>query len=157
MDLVKFDEIDTLLLGMAFFVENVPDEMYFYKGFNFSDGAEPTKVPVKVPVKGGEGVGGGGGGKGGEEGEEGKEGGKGTETTHMGDAGMNAPSATTYPFLVANIGSGVSFCRVDGPDDNERVGGTNLGGGTSTMKHTPVCLCVQCVYNVCAVLFTVCT
>ncbi|KAK3868853.1 hypothetical protein Pcinc_025779 [Petrolisthes cinctipes] len=35
-----------------------------------------------------------------------------------------------YPFLVVNIGSGVSILAVDGPDDYRRVSGTSLGGGT---------------------------
>lgn len=35
-----------------------------------------------------------------------------------------------FPFLLVNIGSGVSMLKVDGPDAFERVSGTNLGGGT---------------------------
>ncbi|XP_063597667.1 pantothenate kinase 3-like [Penaeus indicus] len=35
-----------------------------------------------------------------------------------------------YPFLVVNIGSGVSILAVDGPDNYRRVSGTSLGGGT---------------------------
>lgn len=35
-----------------------------------------------------------------------------------------------YPFLVVNIGSGVSILAVYGPDDYRRVSGTSLGGGT---------------------------
>eukprot|EP01018_Ginkgo_biloba_P034746 Gb_24820 [translate_table: standard] len=35
-----------------------------------------------------------------------------------------------YPYLVVNIGSGVSILRVDSPDKFERVGGTSLGGST---------------------------
>ncbi len=35
-----------------------------------------------------------------------------------------------YPFLLANIGSGVSLLKFNGPDDFKRVGGTPLGGGT---------------------------
>jgi len=37
-----------------------------------------------------------------------------------------------YPYLLVNIGSGVSMVRVDGPGDNEhaRVSGSSLGGGT---------------------------
>ena len=36
----------------------------------------------------------------------------------------------SYPFLIVNIGSGVSIIKVDGPDTFERVSGTALGGGT---------------------------
>ena len=35
-----------------------------------------------------------------------------------------------YPYLVVNIGSGVSILKVSGPSTFERVGGTSLGGGT---------------------------
>lgn len=35
-----------------------------------------------------------------------------------------------YPYLCANIGSGVSFVVVRSPDDYTRVSGTSVGGGT---------------------------
>ncbi len=35
-----------------------------------------------------------------------------------------------YPFLLVNIGSGVSILSVEGPDSYRRVHGTSLGGGT---------------------------
>jgi type II pantothenate kinase len=38
--------------------------------------------------------------------------------------------ADIYPYLLVNIGSGVSMIKVSGPRDFERVGGTSLGGGT---------------------------
>jgi len=39
-------------------------------------------------------------------------------------------SQSLYPYLVVNIGSGVSILRVDSPDQFQRVGGTSLGGST---------------------------
>lgn len=39
-------------------------------------------------------------------------------------------SSISYPYLVVNIGSGVSILKVTGPSSFERVGGTSLGGGT---------------------------
>ena len=41
-----------------------------------------------------------------------------------------ASSSISYPYLVVNIGSGVSILKVTGPSSFERVGGTSLGGGT---------------------------
>jgi type II pantothenate kinase len=41
---------------------------------------------------------------------------------------FNEPFA--YPFLVVNIGSGVSILQVNSPTSFQRVGGTALGGGT---------------------------
>lgn len=35
-----------------------------------------------------------------------------------------------YPYLVVNIGSGVSILLVKSPTDIERVGGTSMGGGS---------------------------
>ncbi|XAR48072.1 Pantothenate kinase [Bertholletia excelsa] len=35
-----------------------------------------------------------------------------------------------YPYLLVNIGSGVSMIKVDGDDKFERVSGTSVGGGT---------------------------
>lgn len=38
--------------------------------------------------------------------------------------------SSPYPFLLVNIGSGVSVLVVNAPDDYYRVSGTSLGGGT---------------------------
>lgn len=38
--------------------------------------------------------------------------------------------ADIYPYLLVNIGSGVSMIKVSGPRNYERIGGTSLGGGT---------------------------
>ena len=40
------------------------------------------------------------------------------------------PHADIYPYLLVNIGSGVSMIKVSGPRHYERIGGTSLGGGT---------------------------
>jgi type II pantothenate kinase len=39
-------------------------------------------------------------------------------------------AAAAFPYLVVNIGSGVSILKVTGPGKAERVSGTSLGGGT---------------------------
>ena len=39
-------------------------------------------------------------------------------------------SQKMYPFMLVNIGSGVSILSVKGPEDYKRVYGTSLGGGT---------------------------
>jgi type II pantothenate kinase len=43
---------------------------------------------------------------------------------------FDEPRADIYPYLLVNIGSGVSMIKVSGPRDFKRVGGTSLGGGT---------------------------
>ena len=40
------------------------------------------------------------------------------------------PRADVYPYMLVNIGSGVSMVKVSGPRQFQRVGGTHLGGGT---------------------------
>lgn len=40
------------------------------------------------------------------------------------------PRADIYPYLLVNIGSGVSMIKVSGRRKFERIGGTSLGGGT---------------------------
>eukprot|EP01031_Cornospumella_fuschlensis_P041175 gene41175-50241_t len=40
------------------------------------------------------------------------------------------PSLADFPYLVVNIGSGVSILKVSSPGVYERVSGTSLGGGT---------------------------
>jgi type II pantothenate kinase len=40
------------------------------------------------------------------------------------------PREDIYPYLLVNIGSGVSILKVTGRNSYERVGGTSLGGGT---------------------------
>ncbi|VDP79094.1 unnamed protein product [Schistosoma mattheei] len=37
---------------------------------------------------------------------------------------------STFPFLLVNVGSGVSFLKVKSPTSYQRVGGTSIGGGT---------------------------
>ena len=39
------------------------------------------------------------------------------------------PNSPAFPYLVVNIGSGVSILKVTGPGKAERVSGTSLGGG----------------------------
>lgn len=41
-----------------------------------------------------------------------------------------SPPESIYPYLLVNIGSGVSMIKVSGPRQFERIGGTSLGGGT---------------------------
>ena len=80
VDVVRSDEMDCLIIGLDFFITEIPREV-----FTFSE-TEPMKfVQSRVDI---------------------------------------------YPYLLVNIGSGVSMIKVSGPNKFERVGGTSLGGGT---------------------------
>ncbi|GJP47169.1 hypothetical protein CLOM_g6396 [Closterium sp. NIES-68] len=66
-----------------------------------------------------------------EDGQEGKEQEGGRGGVDVGSrAEESPPEQLTYPYLVVNIGSGVSILRVDAPGQFERVGGSSLGGST---------------------------
>lgn len=80
VDVVREDEMDCLIIGLDFFITEIPREV-----FTFSE-TEPMKfVESRVDI---------------------------------------------YPYLLVNIGSGVSMIKVSGPRQFQRVGGTSLGGGT---------------------------
>ena len=40
------------------------------------------------------------------------------------------PDETMYPYILVNIGSGVSILKITGHGKYERISGTSLGGGT---------------------------
>jgi bifunctional damage-control phosphatase, subfamily II, fusion protein len=55
-----------------------------------------------------------------------------------------------FPYLLVNVGSGVSIVRVDSREHFQRVGGTSLGGGTfwglaSLISNADVRPCSLCV------------
>ncbi|GAB1311679.1 hypothetical protein MFIFM68171_01889 [Madurella fahalii] len=80
VDVLREDEMECLIIGLDFFITEIPREVFTY-----------------------------------------------SETDPMEFVG---PSDNVYPYLLVNIGSGVSFLKVSGPREYQRVGGTSLGGGT---------------------------
>lgn len=84
MNLNKFDELDSLIRGVEFMVENSTShqELFYY--------SDPQPNSVK------------------------------------NDKQFHNIS-NIYPFMLVNIGSGVSILSVNGPDDYKRVYGTSLG------------------------------
>lgn len=57
----------------------------------------------------------------------------------------SSSSAPAFPYLVVNIGSGVSILKVTGPGKAERVSGTSLGGGN---YNVCVCACVSATIEI---------
>ncbi|KAH7304907.1 fumble-domain-containing protein [Stachybotrys elegans] len=80
IDVIREDEMECLIIGLDFFITEIPREV-----FNYSE-TDPMQFV--------------------------------------------SPRQNIYPYLLVNIGSGVSFLKVTGPRSYERVGGTSLGGGT---------------------------
>ncbi|KAL8781501.1 MAG: hypothetical protein Q9213_005974 [Squamulea squamosa] len=80
IEVLREDEMDCLIMGLDFFITEIPREVFTYSDDN--------------PM-------------------------------HFQD-----PRADIYPYLLVNIGSGVSMIKVSGRRQFERIGGTSLGGGT---------------------------
>jgi len=54
-----------------------------------------------------------------------------TEADTNGSSCLSNPEETDlYPYLLVNIGSGVSVIKVEGDGKYERISGSSLGGGT---------------------------
>ncbi|KAI0552273.1 fumble-domain-containing protein [Xylaria curta] len=80
VDVLSEDEMTCLIIGLDFFITEIPREVFTY-----------------------------------------------SETQPME---FVEPEADIYPYMLVNIGSGVSILKVSGPRKYQRVGGTSLGGGT---------------------------
>ncbi|RDA89032.1 hypothetical protein CP532_0644 [Ophiocordyceps camponoti-leonardi (nom. inval.)] len=80
VDVLREDEMECLIIGLDFFITEIPREVFTYSV---------------------------------------------TDPMHF-----VSPRERPYPYLLVNIGSGVSFLKVTGQRSYQRVGGTSLGGGT---------------------------
>ncbi|OJJ44232.1 hypothetical protein ASPZODRAFT_750844 [Penicilliopsis zonata CBS 506.65] len=80
VNILQEDEMQCLIMGLDFFITEIPNEVFTYSE------TENMQFPESRP--------------------------------------------DIYPYLLVNIGSGVSMIKVSGPRQFERVGGTHLGGGT---------------------------
>lgn len=80
VDVLREDEMECLIIGLDFFITEIPREVFTYSEVDPMHFAEPEE--------------------------------------------------NIYPYMLVNIGSGVSILKVSGPRTYERVGGTSLGGGT---------------------------
>lgn len=80
VDVLREDEMECLIIGLDFFITEIPREVFTYSE---------------------------------------------TDPMHF-----ELPHSDIYPYLLVNIGSGVSMIKVSGPRAYQRVGGTSLGGGT---------------------------
>ncbi|PGH12648.1 pantothenate kinase [Helicocarpus griseus UAMH5409] len=80
VNVLREDEMECLIIGLDFFITEIPNEVFSYSETLPTEFAEPR--------------------------------------------------SDVYPYLLVNIGSGVSMVKVSGPRQFQRVGGTSLGGGT---------------------------
>ncbi|MCJ1393862.1 hypothetical protein MMC18_006738 [Xylographa bjoerkii] len=80
VEVLREDEMECLIIGLDFFITEIPNEVFTYSDI---------------------------------------------DPMHFAEA-----RADVYPYLLVNIGSGVSMIKVSGPKQYQRIGGTSLGGGT---------------------------
>lgn len=80
VEILREDEMECLIIGLDFFISEIPNEVFSYSE------SDPMRFAEA--------------------------------------------RANIYPYLLVNIGSGVSMIKVSGPREYERIGGTSLGGGT---------------------------
>ncbi|KAI4207732.1 MAG: hypothetical protein LQ346_000382 [Caloplaca aetnensis] len=80
VEILREDEMDCLIMGLDFFITEIPREVFTYNDL---------------------------------------------DPMHFEEARVDI-----YPYLLVNIGSGVSMVKVSGRRNFERIGGTSLGGGT---------------------------
>lgn len=114
----KFDELGCLVRGMHFALTNFKDECYTFRNAPNQPSTPPStptgpspvprEEPVPIAVRRWQ--------------KDLK------EYTERVDLPYEALS--TFPYLVVNIGSGVSILKVTAPGTYERVSGSSLGGGT---------------------------
>jgi type II pantothenate kinase len=108
----KYDELGCLVRGMLFALTNFPDELYTYRNADELDSddtdANDDGDDVPVSVKRWQ--------------KDSKE--------YTKKVTLPYPAKSSFPYLIVNIGSGVSILKVSGPGQYERVSGTSLGGGT---------------------------
>mmetsp|Transcript_2743 Transcript_2743/g.4124 ORF Transcript_2743/g.4124 Transcript_2743/m.4124 type:complete len:556 (+) Transcript_2743:157-1824(+) len=101
IDVLKFDELQCLIRGMHFILMNYPSECYTYR--YDEDASDQDKVWQRDAK----------------------------DYVHKVQIPYHVLTATDpFPYLVVNIGSGVSIMKVTGPGQFERVSGTSIGGGT---------------------------
>ena len=100
----KYDELDCLIRGLHFIMNNVRDECFTWKNVSFDAHGAPSKHPP--PKK------------------------QHHHNNDDDDENNNDDDNAPYPFLLVNIGSGVSIIKVFDKFNFERVSGTSLGGGT---------------------------
>ncbi|KAJ1438339.1 fumble-domain-containing protein [Ochromonadaceae sp. CCMP2298] len=118
----KFDELECLVRGMHFALNNFQDECFTYRKEDKEEEAEAGG--------GGQSSSGGKASTAKEDAGEPRTDAKDKDYTRLVYLPCDSDSLSAFPYLCVNIGSGVSILKVTGPGRAERVSGTSLGGGT---------------------------
>jgi type II pantothenate kinase len=110
IEIMQLDELQCLIRGMAYALTQIPSECYTYRREDMISSSSGSSS---------------GGGVFKEQSPSRKEYTKKVPLPYEYFARSNP-----FPYLVVNIGSGVSILKVRGPNDYERVSGSSIGGGT---------------------------
>lgn len=100
MELEKSDELESLVKGIEIVAASCSDECYYYD--------RPVDCSNKVLWRWSSG--------------------RCSKTDHK-FVGVKSPEGLQYPYVLCNIGSGVSIVVVKGPNNFQRVSGSSIGGG----------------------------
>lgn len=103
MQLHKADELESLISGIEFIAENFADECYYYD--NPLDAEKCRRVIWRWSSA------------------------RCSSTDGQYSGENRAESGLQYPYVVCNIGSGVSVLVVHGHNNFQRVSGSSIGGG----------------------------
>lgn len=105
IDLSSSDEFQSLVLGLTFVLLELNEtECYTYLDYSKCSQAELEGSSNRIRQRSG--------------------------SEDVDCVRVSRPITRLFPFLIVNIGSGVSILKVNGPRDFERVSGTALGGST---------------------------
>jgi len=115
MQLHKADELESLISGIEFIAENYPDECYYYD--NPLDSEKCRKVIWRWSSA------------------------RCSSTDEQYVKEGRNESGLQYPYVVCNIGSGVSVLVVEGHNKFERVSGSSIGGGFFQGLCSLLCNC----------------
>ena len=109
VDVVQEDEMSCLIQGLDFFITEIPSEVFTYHDNSSSATATATATASSSS----------------------------SSSSSSSNPAQDPPTmhyqparSDVYPYLLVNIGSGVSMIKVSGPAQYQRIGGTSLGGGT---------------------------
>lgn len=94
------DEMEALIVGLAFLLRRVPDESFIFAHPSSSSLKDQERIPVPPP------------------------------NDVPPPRRVSPAQAELFPLLLVNIGSGVSILKINADLSFERVSGSSLGGGT---------------------------
>jgi pantothenate kinase len=101
IDIQPVDELKTVLKGILWSLQSVSDQLYCLKHVNFSEAVRAERQYIATKIDG-------------------------TRSYVLSPESEPRP---LFPFILVNIGTGVSIVLVKSEEEMQRIGGTSIGGG----------------------------